>query len=164
MEIIGKTKTLTLPVFFPDATHGAVKSLISENLVSTKTTGVVINAYHLYIDGVADKLKTMGGIHKYMNFDGVTISDSGGFQVMSLVRRNKANGKITNEGVKFNVSGKGSIMFTPEISIETQIKIGSDIVMCFDDCTEPFEPIKQQKLSLIRTIAWAKRCKNHFEN
>jgi len=163
MEIKGKTETLTLPAFFPDATHGTVKSLISENLTGTKTTGVVINAYHLYIDGVVDKLETIGGIHKYMNFDGVTISDSGGFQVMSLVRRNKTNGKITNEGVKFNVDGKGPVMFSPEISIETQIKIGSDIVMCFDDCTEPFEPIKQQILSLNRTIAWAKRCKKHFE-
>ncbi|NMB70196.1 tRNA guanosine(34) transglycosylase Tgt [candidate division WWE3 bacterium] len=164
MNIKGKTKDLELPAFFPDATHGAVKGLISDNLEYSKTTGVVVNAYHLYIDGVSDKLESYGGIHSYMNFNGLIISDSGGFQVMSLVRRNPKNGKITNDGVRFNINGKGSFLFSPETSIETQIKIGSDIVMCFDDCTEPFESLIQQKHSVERTVLWAERCKKTFEH
>ncbi len=162
MELQGKVKNLKLPAFFPDATHGTVKSMPTFNLADSATQSVVVNAYHLYVDDLTDTIQKAGGIHNYANINGVVITDSGGFQVMSLVRRNPKNGKITDEGVKFVIEGKGSVYVSPEVSIDAQVKIGSDIVMCFDDCTEPFEPVKQQKLSVNRTIEWAKRCKKRF--
>lgn len=158
-----KNKKLTFPVFFPDATHGVIKSMENSLLTSTNTPGVVVNAYHLMVDGVVDLIQQNGGIHKFMNYNGTILSDSGGFQVMSIVRRTPGNGKITENGVKFKLEGKGTLMFSPELSIQTQIKIKSDIVMCFDDCTEPFEPVKQQRLSIKRTIDWAARCKSTFK-
>lgn len=153
---------LELPAFFPDATHGCVKSVDSLNLRETKTQGLVVNAYHLFVDDVIEIIKSSGGMHNFINFKGPIITDSGGFQVMSLIRRNKLMGKLTDNGAVFNIPNKGKVIFTPEVSIESQINIGSDIVMCFDDCTEPHESPLQQAKSVNRTIEWAQRCKNHF--
>ena len=166
MIIETKSGILQLPAFLPDATHAALKGMSIEDVKSTNTPGLVTNTYHLILDGLVDTIEQYGGIHKYMGFEGYPIiTDSGGFQAMSLVRRNKSNGKITDDGVTFkNLSSGGTLVLTPESCIDTQIRLGSDIIMCLDDCTDPAESYDVQLKSVQRTIDWAKRCKKAFEN
>lgn len=144
------------PVFFPDATFGAVKCIDTEDLINAKVQGIIVNAFHLRIQ--ADNIAKKGGIKRFMSFPGTVISDSGGWQVLSLVHDNPQKGQITDEGVFFQ-----NELFTPEKSIATQIALGSDIVMCFDDCTRPDVSLDQLTQSVERTIAWAKRCKTEFK-
>lgn len=155
-------KTLTLPAFFPDATCGYVKCLDTADLKTTRTQGVVVNTYHLWRMGLVDHLKDKGGIHTYMNWDGPVISDSGGFQVFSLVRKHKRFGELTDDGVVFRYNGQ-AFTLTPEKCIELQLAIGADIIMVLDDCTHPSYDHAEQKRSVARTVAWAKRCKTYFD-
>jgi queuine tRNA-ribosyltransferase len=154
-------KELNLPAFFPDATRGYIKNVSSEELAKTKTQGVVVNAYHLLQENLINKISKKG-IHKYMKFNGIIISDSGGFQVMSLIHKNPKLGKIKENEIIFTLDNK-KIKLTPENCISTQIKIGSDIVMCLDDCTHADFSLDKQKKSIERTIRWARKCKKEFE-
>lgn len=149
------------PGFFPDATVGFVRGVDSEDLIKCHIEGLVVNTYHLLQNDLIEVINNKRGIHNYMNFPGVIISDSGGFQVMSLIRKDPKYGKITNEGAEFILDGK-KVFLTPEKCIQIQMKIGSDIIMCLDDCTEPHLPKEEQEISVERTIAWAKRCKEEF--
>ncbi len=163
MIIITKHGTINFPAFFPDATHGYIKGLSSEDVEKTGVSGVVVNTYHAIVDGTVETIEKCGGINKFMKLSVPTISDSGGFQAMSLIRKSPKNGKITADGIKFKIDGrKRNINLTPELCIETQFKLGADIMMCLDDCTDPSEPLKEQKLSVERTVDWAERCKKRF--
>ncbi len=153
---------LKLPAFFPDATYGKIRSINISDLKKTKTKGLVVNAYHLFKENLLEEIQKSKGIHNYMNFKKPIISDSGGFQIMSLIHKNSKLGKITEKGAFFVIDGKKFIL-TPEKCIEIQLKIGSDIIMCLDDCTKPELKYKDQLKSVERTIRWAKRCKIHFE-
>src|SRR3989338_7976530 len=150
------------PAFFPDATCGFVKSVSSADLRNAKVDGVVVNIYHLLKNNLIEMIAGKGGIHKHMNFNKPVISDSGGFQVMSLIHRHPELGKIENEKITFMLDKK-RVVLTPETCIQLQLKIKSDIVMCLDDCTESSISQKEQKKSVERTISWAKRCKQEFE-
>jgi len=160
MEVKIKNKKMHLPAFFPDATRGHIKNVSSQELRKTKTLGVVVNAYHILQENLIHRIGK-SGIHKYMNFNGIVISDSGGFQVMSLIHKNPKLGKIYENEINFILNNK-KIKLTPENCIQTQIKIGSDIVMCLDDCTHADFPLDKQKKSVERTIRWARRCKQEF--
>lgn len=151
---------LKFPVFFPDATEGFVKAVHSEDLQQAKVDGIVTNAYHLERLGLVKKIKQQGGIQKYMKFDKPFISDSGGFQVMSLIRDNKF-GKIYDDKVIFELDGKRTEL-TPESCIQIQINLGTDIIMCLDDCTRYTDSPEEQKKSVKRTIVWARKCKDEF--
>lgn len=154
---------LQLPAFYPDATHGYIKSVGSDDLKANGVQGLVINTYHFLSDGNMDTVEDFGGLHQFINFQGPIITDSGGFQAMSLVRKNPGNGKFTEDGIIFKLEGKSDKLFlTPELCIETQFKLGSDIIMCLDDCTDPEEGIQEQEKSVERTIKWAKRCKDKY--
>ena len=150
------------PAFFPDATCGFVKSVSSADLRNAKVDGVVVNIYHLLKNNLIEMIAGKGGIHKHMNFNKPVISDSGGFQVMSLIHRNPELGRIEDDKITFMLDKK-RIVLTPEICIQLQLKIKSDIVMCLDDCTEASVSQQEQKSSVDRTIIWAKRCKHEFE-
>jgi queuine tRNA-ribosyltransferase len=155
-------KIIRLPAFFPDATHGAVKSVGSLDLIRENVSGIVVNTYHLLVDKNIETVKKLGGVHEFTKFPGIIITDSGGFQAMSLIRRSPGNGKITEDGVYFHINGN-KILLSPELCIKTQLEAGSDIIMCLDDCTDPAEAHKEQKLSVERTVRWAKRCKDYFD-
>ncbi len=160
-----KGQTYQLPIYLPDATLGVVRGLDSKTLQKVGIEGVVINTYHLKDRPGAKILEKAGGIKKLMNFSGLTASDSGGFQLFSLIHKNPNMGKITNEGLITYTGPKkqNKILFTPEDSIKIQFTINSDIMICFDDFTpENADPIRL-KQSVERTIAWAKRCKIEFE-
>ncbi len=152
-------------MFFPDATHAYVKGVGADDMKASQVQGVVVNTYHILVDESLETIEKVGGIHNFMGFDRPVITDSGGFQAMSLIRRSPKNGKFTDEGVHFKIEGTGrTLNLTPELCVETQLRVGSDIIMCLDDCTDPEEALEEQEKSVARTIAWAKRCKETFDN
>lgn len=151
-----------IPVFFPDATRGLIKSLDTTDIENTQTKGVLVNTYHLFKDLGIDYIKARGGIKKFMDWDGYVISDSGGFQVGSLIKMNPTNGHVSNRGVLFKPVGQKQVMLTPEKSIEFQMELGSDMVVVLDDFTDPKASYEEAKISVDRTIAWAKRSKEEF--
>ncbi|MFH2118647.1 MAG: tRNA guanosine(34) transglycosylase Tgt [Candidatus Paceibacterota bacterium] len=160
-----RNKSYSLPIFFPDATLGVVRGLSSEQVIQAGIEGVVINTYHLMSRPGSDILTKVGGIKPFMNWSGLTASDSGGFQLFSLIHRNPKLGKIVDDGVVLYSSEKQrkKTLFTPENSIQVQFAINSDIMICLDD----FSPIDASptrlKQSIERTIDWARRCKVEFE-
>jgi queuine tRNA-ribosyltransferase len=152
---------LLLPAFFPDATYGKIRAIEMADLKKTGTQGLVVNSYHLFKKDEVSRIKKKGGIHNYIGFQKPIISDSGGFQIMSLIHKNSFLGKITERGAIFTDEGK-KIYLTPEKCIQIQLDLGSDIVMCLDECTKPGLQEDKQLKSVERTVRWAKRCKVHF--
>jgi queuine tRNA-ribosyltransferase len=156
-------RELNLPVFFPDATNSVIKGGVdSIDLENCKIDGVVVNTYHLLRHSLIEKIQASGGIHKFMNFNKPIISDSGGFQIMSLIKENPKLGKIYDDKIVFRLDNK-KIILTPEKCIKIQFQLGSDIIMCLDDCTKPSDSESKQKESVERTVLWAKKCKEEFD-
>jgi queuine tRNA-ribosyltransferase len=153
---------LPLPVFFPDATRAVVRCLDTSDLEATHTTGILVNTFHLWRELGKDVLKKFGGIGNFMDFRGGLISDSGGFQVMSVIKSGTVKGKIIDEGVVFYPSKKKKVILTPEKSIQFQMDLNTDMVVVLDDFTDPKVGYEDAKESVIRTIGWAKRSKNEF--
>lgn len=167
MGNMSKLKDYRLPIYFPDATRAVVKGLDTQDLKDCGVEGVVVNTYHLMTEPGSEFLEKIGGVKKYMNFDGLVISDSGGWQVFSLIHRANSpktyETKITDDGVIFGVGKKGKEVFTPEKSMEVQFQLGSDIKIVLDDFTDPKATKQQVKKSIERTVLWAKRAKEEFE-
>ncbi|MFA6474776.1 MAG: tRNA guanosine(34) transglycosylase Tgt [Patescibacteria group bacterium] len=144
-----------LPAFMPIATRGTVKHLHQADLTAIGNDILLSNAYHLYLRPGLDTLRAVGGLHNFMHWDKPILTDSGGFQVFSLAHLTK----ITAEGVRFNSHIDGAEhMFTPELSMEIQAAIGSDIQMCFDYFPGYPASRAQAEQSVALTTAWAKRC------
>lgn len=158
-----KNGKLPMPVFFPDATRAVVRSLDTQDLEDTKTDGILVNTFHLWqeLDGKA--LNNFGGIKEFMAYPGAVISDSGGFQVMSVIKSGQINGKITNEGAVIYTSKNRKKVLSPEKSIEFQMKLGTDMIVVLDDFTDPKSSYSDAKISVERTIDWARRSKVEFE-
>jgi len=158
-------KTVKFPIYFPDATRAVVRSLDASDLEQAQVEGMVINTYHLMTQPGTSVLKEFGGTAKFMGWKGLIASDSGGFQLLSMIYRNKALGKITQNGVVFHIDSQGKKaknIFTPEKSIEVQFGLGADIMICLDDCPAADATVEQVELSVQRTVYWAKRCKDEF--
>lgn len=142
------------PIFMPVGTVGTVKTMTVDDLKEMKAKIILGNTYHLYLKPGMDIMKKAGGLHKFMNWDGPILTDSGGFQVFSLAD----NRKISEEGVIFRSHIDGSKhFFTPEKSIEIQNDIHSDIIMSFDECVDARADYDYVKNSMERTLRWAKR-------
>ena len=151
-------------IFLPDATRGAVRCITTEQLKATGTEGIVVNTLHLMISPGADQIEELGGIHPFMNWEGYVLSDSGGFQVFSLIHSKKWKGKVDKNGAVFKSPKDGTeYKLTPESSIDIQMKIGSDILVSLDDCRDTDLTRKEAEESVGRTIEWAKRCRKHFD-
>lgn len=159
-QIEVKRNLYKLPIYLPDATLGVVKSLGCEDM--QKIDGVVVNTYHLMEKPGLDVLKKFGGIKNFMNYKGLVVSDSGGWQIFSLIHRHRNGGRITDEGVVFSGINGNRRIFSPEDSIKAQFEIGSDIIICLDDFTNPNSTKKEIEQSVNRTILWAKRSKEEF--
>lgn len=153
---------IPLPIFFPDATRGFVRSVDASDLETTRTPGLLVNTYHLYREVGLKTIKKFKGIGKFMSWGGAIISDSGGFQIMSLVKRNK-KGRVDDYGVTFRPTGDKKILLTPEDSIRFQLGLKTDLVVVLDDFTTPSASYKEAEESVRRTILWAERSKNEFE-
>jgi queuine tRNA-ribosyltransferase len=161
-----KNKILELPAFFPDATRGVIRSASSEDLTEAGVEGLVVNTYHLLSQPGPSVLKENKGIKNFMNWPGWIISDSGGFQMFSLIQKNKSLGKIKKDGVTFHLqskSGRKKYDITPEKCIQIQFDINSDIMVVLDYFTPYKAKDDEIKLSVDWTIEWAKRCKDEFE-
>ena len=156
------TGNIPLPVFFPDATRAVLRSLDTRDIEDTKTTGILVNTFHLYKELGMDFLKKMKNIRSFMDWKGGLISDSGGFQVGSLIKSNSKLGKITDEGAIFRMDGK-RILLTPELSIQIQMELGVDMVVVLDDFDAPDATEKENEKTVKRTIEWAKRGRQEFE-
>ncbi len=144
------------PAFMPVGTQGTVKTMSPRELEEAGAQIILGNAYHLYIRPGLEILKKAGGLHKFMTWPHPILTDSGGFQVFSLAKLRK----LTEEGAVFNSHFDGrEILFTPELVIEIQEVIGSDIAMVFDECPHADAGFEYVKKSLNLTIEWAKRSK-----
>ena len=153
----GKIET---PFFMPIATGGAIKGLIPEEIRNFGGQVILANTYHLHLRPGEEVIKKAGGLHKFMNWDGPILTDSGGYQIFSLAEIRK----LKDDGVEFQSHLDGETIFlTPEKCIEIQQKLGSDIMMCLDEC--PPYPAKRKYVedSLELTTKWASRCKK-FHN
>lgn len=154
---------LTLPIFMPDATRASVRNVGSDGLQSIEIPALVVNAFHLMRRPGVRIIQHCGGIHRFMGWDKTIMSDSGGFQIYSLIRQNPNHGVIRPNEVIFRESGSSrKWRLTPEKSIQLQFKIGSDVMVCLDDCTNTLDSVEEQELSVDRTIRWARRCKDEF--
>ncbi len=149
------------PAFMPVGTAGTVKAMLPENVRSTGADILLGNTYHLMLRPTAERVAKLGGLHKFMNWDRPILTDSGGFQVMSLTELRK----MSEEGVTFKSHLDGSrIMLTPERSMEIQRLLGSDIVMCFDECT-PFPATHAEaEKSMELSMRWAQRSRDGFDS
>ena len=148
--------TVNTPMFMPVGTLATVKFLSPEDLKAINSQVILSNTYHLWLRPGADIVAEAGGLHKFMNYDGPILTDSGGFQVFSLGKIRK----IVEEGVHFKNHLNGAPLFlTPEISIDVQNKLGADIIMSFDECPPYPATYEYMKESIDRTIRWAKRGK-----
>ena len=147
------------PAFMPVGTAATVKAMMPENVRATGADILLGNTYHLMLRPGAERVHNLGGLHRFMNWQGPILTDSGGYQVMSLTDLRK----LTEEGVKFKSHIDGSLHnLTPEYSMEIQRLLGSDIVMSFDECT-PFPATeKQAKSSMDLSMRWAQRSRNAF--
>ena len=155
--------TFETPMFMPVGTLATVKTLSPEELKAMNSAVILSNTYHLWLRPGADIVDKAGGLHKFMNYDGPILTDSGGFQVFSLAKNKKKD--ITEEGVHFKNHLDGSKLFlTPEISIQVQNKLDSDIAMSFDECPPYPVTYEYMKASVERTLRWAKRGKDVHSN
>ncbi len=147
------------PAFMPVGTRGTVKAMLPESIKSTNSDIILGNTYHLMLKPGAERIAALGGLHKFMNWSGPILTDSGGFQVMSLSDLRK----ITEEGVLFKSHIDGSKhMLTPERSTEIQHLLDSTITMAFDECTPYPATFEQAKFSMELTSRWAERSRNTF--
>lgn len=154
-------KTYETPMFMPVGTNATVKTLSPEELKEIGTGIILANTYHLWLRPGEDIVAAAGGLHKFMNYDGPILTDSGGFQVFSLAKPKD----ITEEGVHFKNHLNGDkLLLTPEKSIDIQMKLGSDIVMSFDECVKWPSTREYISKSILRTLDWAKRGKNTFNS
>jgi queuine tRNA-ribosyltransferase len=148
------------PVFMPVGTLGTVKSLSPEELLDCRVQIILGNTYHLYLRPGYDVIRRFSGLHEFMHWDRPILTDSGGFQVFSLAKLRK----ITGEGVFFQSHIDGSQhMLTPEKSVDIQVTLDSDIIMCLDECIEFPASRDDTKKALDLTTQWAKRCKKNWE-
>ncbi len=153
--------SINTPVFMPVGTNGAVKTMDPNELKKIDFKIILGNTYHLYLRPGTDIINKAGGLHKFISWDRPILTDSGGFQVFSLSRLNK----ISNSGVEFQSHLDGSRhMFTPESSMEIQRKLGSDIIMAFDECTPYPCDYNYAKNSMHLTHRWLDRCLKHMDN
>jgi queuine tRNA-ribosyltransferase len=168
------------PAFIPVGTKATLKSVLPESIKDLGAQAVLANAYHLYLQPGPDVVDEAGGVAKFMNWDGPTFTDSGGFQVLSLgvgfkkviamdentfhaddviADKKERLAHVDDDGVTFKSHLDGSMhRFTPEVSMQVQHQIGADIMFAFDECTTLHNTRKYQERALERTRLWAKRC------
>ncbi|MGD9412591.1 MAG: tRNA guanosine(34) transglycosylase Tgt [Desulfobacterales bacterium] len=154
----GKVET---PIFMPVGTQGTVKSLTPEELLSAGAQIILGNTYHLYLRPGCEVIKQFSGLHKFMNWSGPILTDSGGFQIFSLAKL----AKVSEKGVTFQSHIDGSRhLLTPEKTIGIQTCLGSDVIMCLDHCIQYPAEREATRQALEITTRWAARCKTAWQD
>lgn len=155
---------IELPAFLPDATRAVVKAVDSNDLRTCGIKAVMVNVFHLLSQPGIRVIKSSGGIHRFMNWGSVAASDSGGFQIFSLLNADPSRGTVTSKGFVWQVKKPGKkVNLTPEKSIQQQWQLGTDLIVCLDHCTHSDAPPDLQRKALENTIRWAKACKKEHE-
>lgn len=155
---------LKFPVFLPDATRGVIRTLDARDLSECGIEALMVNAMHLQNHPGVTVISSLGGIHSFMDWKGPVASDSGGFQIFSLMHRGSSEGAVSQHGFSFSLGNeKRRRKLTPETSIHRQLRLGSDILFCLDHCTHPDSDNTVQRESVNNTVRWAKMCKEAFE-
>ncbi len=156
----GERFEVQTPIFMPCGTYGTVKGLTTEQLENLGTQILLGNTYHLMQRPGQEIINHFNGLHKFMNWSRPILTDSGGFQVFSLGK----NVFVDEEGVTFRSTINGDKVFvSPEISMEMQRSLNSDVVMCFDECTPYGKTKEETNKSMLRSMRWAYRSKQAFE-
>ena len=154
---------LPSPLFLPDATFGVVRSVDSQDLMNVGVEAVVMNTFHLMQKPGSAIIQSLGGLHRMSGWPRSLVTDSGGFQAYSLIRQNPKFGSLHERGITFQPEGsQRKYQLTPEKSVQLQLSFGSDVVICLDDCTHVDEGYEDQKVSVERTIKWARLGKKEF--
>jgi queuine tRNA-ribosyltransferase len=156
-EVHTRKGVVQTPVFMPVGTQGTVKAVTPENLAEMGAGIILGNTYHLYIRPGHELIESFGGLHKFMNWGGSILTDSGGFQIFSL----KDLATITEEGAAFRSHLDGSRLFlSPEDAVHVQQSLGSDIMMCLDTCI-PYPATREETVQATDlTTRWARRCRD----
>ena len=153
------THVVDTPAFMPVGTYGSVKAITTDELKGLGYQMILSNTFHLMLRPGTEVIKQHGGLHKFMNWDGPILTDSGGFQVFSL----SSLREITEKGVNFKSPLDGNKCFlSPEIAIQIQSELGADITMVFDDCTPYPSTYEEAKKSMELSMRWAERSKAEF--
>jgi queuine tRNA-ribosyltransferase len=152
---------VSTPAFLPVASQGTVKTLTPEELKDIGIAIILGNTYHLYLRPGIDTIENLGGLHRYMVWDGPILTDSGGYQVFSLARMCQ----VTDDGVTFRSHIDGSEhQLTPELVIEFQQNLGADIIMTLDECPAIDTNMAKVREAVERTYRWAERCKKYHQS
>lgn len=165
---IGRIRTrkgsLQTPFFMPDATRATVRGLTRTDLETVGVEALVVNTYHLMLQPGEALVREAGGIHAFMDWPHPVLSDSGGYQVYSLIHKNPELGRITEEGAEFRSILDGSkYLLTPERSIQIQFDLGVDMMVVLDD-PRPNEASEEEIVAAVdRTLRWAKRCREEYD-
>jgi queuine tRNA-ribosyltransferase len=158
-EFVTPHGTIRTPVFMPVGTQASVKAVPTEYLTQVGAQIILANNYHLFLRPGSEIVRDLGGLHKFMNWSGPILTDSGGFQVWSLGQAKDSLVKISEEGVTFTSHIDGSSHFlSPETAIDSQIHLGADIIMAFDQCTPDKAQESAAKDALDLTTRWLGRC------
>ena len=157
--------TIETPVFMPVGTAGSVKTLAPRDLVELGAGMILGNTYHLYLRPGHERVRRLGGLHRFMSWGGSLLTDSGGFQVYSLQGATRDGGdslvRIAEDGVTFRSHLDGSRHFlSPETSIRIQLDLGADVIMAFDECPPSKAERAYHEQSLARTQRWLLRCRD----
>ncbi|NTW15582.1 MAG: tRNA guanosine(34) transglycosylase Tgt [Candidatus Moranbacteria bacterium] len=172
-HIVGKARSgmlrtrageIPVPFFMPDATRAAVRGVTPEEIRNAGTPALVVNTYHLMLAPGEGLIAQAGGIRPFMGWSGPVLSDSGGYQVYSLIHRNPEMGKITEDGAEFRSVLDGSKrLLTPERAIAIQFDLGVDMMVVLDDPRPNDAPRGEIAEAVERSIRWARRCRDEFE-
>ncbi len=155
-ELVTAHGLVPTPVFLPVGSQGTVKTLTPEEVKGIGLKMVLANTYHLYLRPGIEVVDRMGGLHKFMAWDGAILTDSGGYQVFSLAPLRR----VSDEGVTFRSHIDGSEHFlTPELAIQYQEVLGADIIMVLDECSAYDDSFEKVQEAMVRTHQWAERCR-----
>ncbi|HXZ63164.1 MAG TPA: tRNA guanosine(34) transglycosylase Tgt [Streptosporangiaceae bacterium] len=155
---------ISLPQFVPDATRAVVRGLPTGALPRTGVETILVSTAHLISQPGTSVVQALGGVHGFMGWSGPVISDSGGFQAFSLLTGQKGLATVSDAGLSYRFSPKQRFRdLTPRSCIETQLRLGADVVYCLDYCTHPLAPDAEQEKSVALTVRWAAECRAVFD-
>lgn len=154
---------LRLPVYLPDATRAVVKALSTDDLEACGIEVLCTNTFHLSTKPGVSVVQQLGGVHRFMGWKGPVFTDSGGFQIFSLLGQKGSGAKVSRDGFAYRTPQGKDVKLTAEKSIQLQWKLGSDVVVCLDHCTHPAAPADDQRTSVENTVRWARECRSTFD-
>lgn len=156
--------SVALPTFVPDATRAAVRGVLPGQLADVGIECVIVSTAHLAVQPGASVVEALGGAHRFMGWDGPLLSDSGGFQAFSLLASRQGLAQVSDDGLRYRFSPKRRYRdLTPRSCIETQLRLGSDVVYCLDWCTHPKANRDEHERSVSLTLRWARECRKAFD-